>query len=192
MKKYLVMSLVVVAAGTVAACGADKLLGDGGTGADMAMPKLFKLQSGDYAVTALTLGNDGCMVDPNNAMNPTIGKKLPLVNDGMGNIGLGNLTGTPMQASNGSSCPGSPANAACATAPNAKPFNNNQGTLVRDNKVDDGAGCTFNRHIENLITLTADNTFTAAYTRTDTMHSAGCTLQKTDCTTTWNWTLVKQ
>ena len=210
MKTDFVIGFVVLFAGMAGACsggghggfggfgggdggsgGVDGGSGDGGLGAtDMAV-KLFKLQSGDYKITAVRVGNDGCMVDPNNAMNPSVGRTLPLVNDGMGNIGLGAVTGTPPQPSNGASCPGSPANAACATAPNAKPFNNNVGTLVRDNTVDDGAGCVFHRHVENLVTVTADNQFTAAYTRSDTQHGGGC-MTNADCTTTWSWDLSKQ
>lgn len=189
MKTYLAMGLALTA-GSMGACGGtNNILGDGGT-QDMAMAKLFKLQSGDYQVSTLTINNDGCMVNPNDISNPTIGKVFTLTNDGSGNIGLGTLGGMPPQPSNGASCPGTPLNAACATAPNAKPFNNNMGTLVRDNNIDDMMGCTEHRHVENLLTLTADNTFTSAYIRTDTMHK-GC-MAMADCTTTWTWSFVKK
>jgi len=181
------LSMGALAALLVAGCGGEGTPADGG--ADM-VPQLFKLQSGTYKVTDLRMLTDGCMVNPNDPANPTIGITLSLTNDGNGNIGLGNMVGTPMEPSNGASCPGMPANPACATATNPLQFNNNMGTLVRDNNIDDGMGCTEHRHIENLLTLTADNQFTSSYTRKDTMHM-GCTATM-DCTTTWTWDFVKQ
>jgi hypothetical protein len=175
-------------------CGTSLLGNDGGTTNDDLATQLYRLQSGTYKATSLTNLNDGCMVNPNDPMNPTVNTVMyTLTNDGMGNIGLGTVGGTPPQPSNGASCPGSPANAACSTATNPLPFNNNVGTLVRDNTINDttgGGSCMEHRHVENLIMLTADNTFTASYTRKDTMHT-GCTATA-DCTTTWTWTLVKQ
>lgn len=171
-------------------CGGSGILGgdDAGT-ADMTL-KLYKLQSGPYKVTSLNVISDGCMVNPNDPANPTVGVDLTLTNDGAGNIGLGKVGGTPPEPSNGASCPGNPVNAACATASNPLPFSDNQGTLVRDNNIDDGAGCTEHRHVENLLQLTADNTFTASYTNTDSNH-VGCSI-KVDCTTTYTWSFSKQ
>lgn len=171
-------------------CGGTGTGDDGGTDTQDMTLKLFKLQSGQYTVTSLTLGNDACMVNPNDTANPTIGVPFALANDGNGNISLGSFGGTPSEASNGSSCPGNPANAACATASSPLPFSDNMGTLVRDNTIDDGAGCSEHRHVENLLSLTADNTFTSSYTRKDSQHS-GCTITA-DCTTTWTWSFTKQ
>ncbi|MEO6950766.1 MAG: hypothetical protein ABI321_03055 [Polyangia bacterium] len=173
-------------------CGGSDILGtdDAGTTADMTL-QLYKLQSGQYTVTSLTVGNDGCMVNPNDPLNPTIGIDLTLTNDGAGNIGLGKVGGTPPEPSNGASCPGNPANPACATATMSPiPFSDNQGTLVRDNDIDDGNGCTEHRHVENLLQLTADNTFTSSYTNTDSKH-VGCSI-KVDCTTTYTWSFTKK
>jgi hypothetical protein len=164
--------------------------------------QLFKLQSGTYNVTGLINITDGCGVNPNDAANPTIGKSFTLTNDGNGNIGLGSVCTAPLapgsgnatcdsaQPSNGVSCLSASMPAVCATASNPLPFNNNMGTLVRDNNIDDGAGCSEHRHVENLLQLTADNTFTASYTRSDTKHM-GCSATA-DCTTTWTWNFVKQ
>ena len=151
---------------------------------------LFKLQSGMYKVGSLTMVTDDCMVNPNDPANPTVGHSFTLTNDGAGNIALGASVGSPPEASNGASCPGSPANPACASVTNPPSFTNNQGLLIRDNDIDDGHGCTEHRHIENFLTLTADNSFTAQYKRVDTNHM-GCAV-KADCTTTWTWDFAKE
>ena len=190
MTRLIKIGCTLLMATSLVACGGSTT-GDGGTNEDGGANQdlavtLFKLQSGTYTVMSINLGNDGCNV----GTTGIVGSTQPLTNDGAGNIALGPLAGmNPQEHSNGASCPGSPANPACATDAAAVPFNNNQGSLVRDNDVDDMAGCTFHRHVLNQLTLTADNTFNADYTRKDTNH-AGCA-QATDCTTTWTWTLAR-
>jgi len=157
-------------------------------------------------VNDVTIGNDGCQVNPNDPANPTKGQIFALQNDGAGVIKLGNPTdpthpsaiqqydgaesGTPPQPAQGASCPGTNNPAQCATELTAVPFNADGGTLVRDNTVGTGAQgtCTFHRHLVNQVALTGDRQFTAQYTRTDTQHVT-CT-QTTDCTTTWSWDFV--
>jgi len=157
-------------------------------------------------VNDVTIGNDGCQVNPNDPANPTKGQIWALVNDSAGGIKLGNPTdpanpgsmqqydtnesGTPPQPAQGASCPGTNNPAQCASELTAVPFNADGGTLVRDNTVGTGAQgtCTFHRHLVNQVALTGDRQFTAQYTRTDTQHVT-CT-QTTDCTTTWSWDFV--
>jgi len=172
-------------------------------GPDFSQVTLFRLAAGVYKVSGPVAAlNDGCLVDPNNAMNPTDGLTWALTNDGAGNIRLNNSdnpntpnqaqqygpeVGSPPQPALGTSCPGINNPAQCASEPNARPFNNNSGTLVRDNTVSTG-NCTFRRHVVNEVTLTADSTFTAAYTRRDTQH-VGC-MPAADCESTWTWKFV--
>ena len=214
MKRVLVLvSMAALVAGT--GCGGtESILGDafnlgGGdmsTGpGDMAQVKLFRLQSGVWKVNGpVRIGQDACSVNPNDPNNPTANQIWALVNDGNGGIKLGNPTdpnnpgnpqqygadtGTPAQPPQGASCPGGNANPAqCATEPNAMAFNNNMGTLVRDNDVGLQGGCTYHRHAVNQLTLTADGAFTAQYTRKDTNHMT-C-MATMDCTTTWAWDFV--
>src|SRR5262245_25994399 len=61
---------------------------------DLTVPGvLYRLPEGVYRVTAPVANLvDGCLVDPNNANNPTSGSVWAVRNDGMGNIKLGNPT----------------------------------------------------------------------------------------------------
>jgi hypothetical protein len=208
MKRILTIVGSLAMASFAAGCGDTNIFGDGGADSgenpDLAMVTLFRLPQGVYKVSGpVTIGNDQCMVDPNNATNPTAGQIWALQNDGTGLIKLNNPSdpdhpdmvqqygaevGNPAQPALGASCPGGAANPAqCSTEPNAVAFNNNMGTLVRDNGVTtEGGVCMLHRHIVNQVNLTADGKFTAAYTRTDTNHQ-GCTTITTDCTTTWTW-----
>ncbi|MFI5288620.1 MAG: hypothetical protein ACHQ17_03180 [Polyangia bacterium] len=190
------MGAALLSALAIAGCGGDNSLFDLGTGGDAAAP-LYKLHSGTYGVTAESSLVDGCMAfDATTApFSSLTGITKVLANDGAGNISLGgpdaNGTPTPAEPQEGASCPGSPANAACATATIQPPpqFDNNMGFLVSDYSLDDGQGCTIHRHVENVLTLTADDTFTAAYSVKDDQMTSGCTVETSACTTsfTWNW-----
>lgn len=210
MKRVLSLFAAVALSSMTAGCGdtvtglLDGFLpgaGDMTTPPDMAIT-LYRLPEGVWKVSGpVTMLDDKCNVNPNDPMNPTAGQIYGLVNDGAGNIKLGNTdkfampdmpqmydaaeSGMPPQPAQGASCPGTNNPAQCATEPTAKPFNDNKGTLVRDNKVT-ANNCTFNRHVVNQLTLTADGKFTSEYTRTDTMKSM-CITNKEDCTTKWTW-----
>ncbi|HZH03257.1 MAG TPA: hypothetical protein VEY30_05690, partial [Myxococcaceae bacterium] len=157
---------------SLAGCGEDTL--DGGDGGENG----FLLESGEYVASAASNVQDGCNQDPNNSANdpqitPLAGTKLKLTNSN-GEVSLGDLVGTPPQPSQG------------------KGFvTDNSGTLTRQNQVSTEQGaCTYTRTASNEITVTADNTFTTNYTRTDSEHSAGCT-QNSACTTRFTYTLTK-
>src|SRR5262249_44971214 len=97
-----------------------------------------------------------------------------LKNDGNGNVKLNNTdkfdmsneaqqygpeVGMPMQPAQGASCPGTNNPAQCTTESSAMPFNDNMGTLVRDNDVVNGM-CSYHLHLVNQITVTHDRTRT--------------------------------
>lgn len=200
MKRSMLLAVGAMAALTLVGCGgASSLLGDLGGGNDMGGVTLYKLQSGTYAVTGESSLVDGCMAFASASDFMTLtGVTKMLTNDGKGNIQFGppdpNGTPTPSEPMEGASCPGDPANAACSTASIQPPpaFDNNMGFLVSDYSLDDGQGCTLHRHVENVLTLTADNTFTAAYSVKDDQMSTGCTVETTACTTSFTWNWMKQ
>jgi hypothetical protein len=170
----------------VACCAAGCSVGgagDGGTedlsgGGDLSMV-FYKLVSGTYAVQSVTnyMNTDGCHVYGANLLTYT----TTLTNDGSGNVALGPMVGTPMQPSQGSGT-----------------IDNNMGTLTRNNTATDATitNCTYTLMRTNMITLTADNTFTANYSETQSGWSSACMLAGEDagtsCTTTWTWTFTKQ
>lgn len=126
----------------------------------------FQLTSGQYRSSAASNINDGCNVNPNDSTNPIEGTQLPLENNN-GTISFGSLGGNPQQPSNGTGT-----------------LQGNSATLNRDNEVTTTDGCTFNRRVENVITLTADDRFTTQYTRTDSNHVGTCT-RTTSCTSSY-------
>ena len=220
MKRILSMVGTVALLSSLTACGdvtsvLDAFLpgADMSATGDMAQIQLFRLPPGVWKVSGpVTMITDDCMVKPN---DPDVAGGFPmglsmsiwgLTNDAMGNIKLGNTdkpampampqiydvaeSGVPPQPALGASCPGTGNPAQCATEATAKPFNNNIGTLVRDNDINTMGPqmCTFHRHIVNQVNLTADGKLTAQYTRTDSKKT-NCLISKTDCTTKWSWDL---
>src|SRR5262245_55283513 len=107
MKRVFSLIAALAITSTMAGCGdgigsiLDGLFNTGDMamsgGPDMAIP-LFRLPEGVWKVSGpVTMLNDGCMVDPNNAMNPTAGQIWALINECpndicTGRIKLGNPT----------------------------------------------------------------------------------------------------
>jgi hypothetical protein len=149
-----IILLGVLSIGVFAGCGGT----DTGTSPDLA-PIYYKLVSGDYTVIALRNKMDGCMIDTD-PMNPVMGSKITLTNDGMGNVTLkGYGKGV---------------------------VSNNMGTLTLTG-TQMGGTCTFNYSSTVVMTLTGDNQFTGNYSESDTMHTATCTPVNTDCMSSWTF-----
>lgn len=173
MKKILFSGAAVVALSIAAFGGTGCPGGDGDNDAGVAFTT-HTIDNGDYTLSAATNINDGCNVDPNGA-SPIQGTKQAITYDAAtGKLSIGANAGTPPAPSNGEGF-----------------LSDNKGTLLRENTVDAGGGCTFTRHVENAVTVTGDNALSSNYTRTDTNHTAACVDQTTDCTTTWSYTLTK-
>lgn len=69
----------------------------------------------------------------------------------------------------------------------------NQGTLVRvKGAVSDPSvpGCSWNQQDTALVTVTAENQFTASVTEKQDTIAAACGLGVASCTSTWSWTFV--
>jgi hypothetical protein len=148
----------------IAGCGDDIFgLFDGGTN-DMAVT-IHKLVSGDYTVTKLTDKADGCMID--DPMDPILGAKFALTNDGQGNVELvGWGKGQVLF---------------------------NKGQLKLSGKTDRGNGCTYDYNVTVDVTVTADNTFNGAYFETHTNRTQQCfPMVGAGCNSKWNMELKKQ
>lgn len=164
MKSMRSLGLAVLLALPVAGCGDDILgLNDGGT-SDMAVV-LYKLVSGDYTVTKLTDKMDGCMID--DPMDPVLGAKFPVINDGQGNVELQGWGKGQVLF--------------------------NKGTLKLMGTYGPVNMCTYMYDVTVDVTVTADNTFTGKYKESHTGRTADCFPKVgATCTSSWTMELKKQ
>jgi len=188
MNKLMRKNGALVAAGAamllLGACGDTDGSGDGGViiGDSAAStadgPKLYVLSSGSFKVLSASMVTDGCMigVDKTLAEGGVIGASFPLTLDNTtGDVSLGNLQGNPLVPSLGKGKIGA-----------------NMGTLMMETDITAEAPsmCKLHRKVTSILTLTADQKFTLAVTRTDSMRMM-CSVPAgvgESCTSTYTWT----
>jgi hypothetical protein len=132
-----------------------------------------------YTVTGVSVGTDGCMIDPNSFVNAMVPVNFDLATQ---TLTVGNQQGLPVMASLGSGVVGT------------------TGTLTRDNKVTDSmtSTCVWHQTDMSTFTLVGGDIFTLDVTEVEDMFTAACgtttppiTPSGGMCTTTYTMTLAK-
>jgi hypothetical protein len=162
-------SLLAVSCGSSTSTDPDSGVGPGVTYDAAPTETLYPLSEGTYCydVTAISAVADGCGIAP----GAVVGLALPasyttptFVLGTEGSLGQGNLA-------------------------------HNTGTLLRDGSTSDSAAPTCNWHQMDttVVTLTAQNTFTASVIETQDTFALACGATAPaagSCTSSWTWTMV--
>lgn len=117
-----------------------------------------------YKITGVSAVNDGCGLD----VLGQVGKALPGTYDAS--------TGTFTLGTQGSLGGGV--------------ITYNQGTLVRVKGTMSDADCSWQQDDTTLVTMTAQNQFSASVTENQDTFAAACGLSFTSCQSTWTWTFA--
>lgn len=160
--KLLKISTVLMGLALFAGCGSS----DTTEGTPDAGPVVYGISPGAYCykITGISAVNDGCGLE----VAKQVGAALPGTYDAS--------TGTLTLGTQGSLGGGV--------------VTYNQGTLVRvKGPMSDGA-CSWQQDDTTLITVTAQNQFTASVTENQDSIGAACNLSFTSCQSTWTWTFV--
>src|SRR5260221_581988 len=170
-------AVAVTAMGALASCSSSGSSGDGGDAAQTGDAPAFGLTVGPSCFDIVSVengSNDGC----------DLGVAKPVASGGLVGAALPfnyDMTAVTIKVGTDGSLGGGP-------------ILNNMADLVRDGDATDGA-CMWHEHVNSSVTVTAQNEFTIAVTRTQSMFSAGCTNPPPPtggmCTSTWTWHMKK-